>query len=94
MGPPNKIQHSFQVDENLLKIKIYGSEGNPYPPELERQIPDLRITEQSKMHLSRLGFFPEGKFVHNNPGQIDPNVIFSRDVMHQKRKPQLYKFNL
>ena len=71
-----------------MKIKIYGGEGNPYPPELEKEIPDLRTNEQSKMHLSRLGFFPEGKFVHNNPGQIDPNVIFSRDVMHQKRKPR------
>lgn len=77
------------MDESVLKIKIRGDgEGNPYPPEIEKEIPDLRNNEQSKMLVSRRGLFPDGKFVHNNPGQIDPNVIFSRDVMQQKRKPR------
>ncbi len=27
----------------------------------------------------------KGRRIHNCPGQQDPNVIFSRDVMHQNK---------
>jgi len=98
---------SHLADENLLKIKLYGSsngdlngnvsEGNLYPPEIEAELePCLLKPDKTKCY--RIGFFPEDApqgyprgslpFVHQNPGQIDPNVIFSRDVMHQKRKPK------
>ena len=78
----------IQADEDLLKIKIYGGTG--LPEEMGREVPDLRTNETNKLHVRRIGFFTEGKFVHQNPGQIDPNVIFSRDCMHQKRRPWIH----
>ena len=63
------ILSSFlQADENLLKIKLYGSsngdlngnvsEGNLYPPEIEAELePCLLKPDKTKCY--RIGFFPE-----------------------------------
>ena len=58
----------LQADENLLKIKLYGSsngdlngnvsEGNLYPPEIEAELePCLLKPDKTKCY--RIGFFPE-----------------------------------
>ena len=52
------------------------------PNEYINQLPNFRPNEKlARCHVG----ITEGRFVHQAVGQVDPNVIFSRDVMHQNR---------
>ena len=58
------------------------------PNEYIIQLPNFRPNE--KLARGHVGI-TEGRFVHQAVGQVDPNVIFSRDVMHQNRPIQKTK---
>ena len=58
------------------------------PNEYINQLPNFRPNE--KIARGHVGI-TEGRFVHQAVGQVDPNVIFSRDVMHQNRPVQKTK---
>ena len=58
------------------------------PNEYINQLPNFRPNE--KLARGHVGI-TEGRFVHQAVGQVDPNVIFSRDVMHQNRPKEKTK---
>ena len=57
-------------------------DGELLPNDYINQLPNFRPNE--KLARGHIGI-TEGRFVHQAVGQVDPNVIFSRDVMHQNR---------
>ena len=70
----------FQGDSANAEVSVY--DVGLLPDEYINQLPNFRPNE--KLARSHIGI-TEGRFVHQAVGQIDPNVIFSRDVMHQNR---------
>ena len=72
--------HLFQGDSTNAEVAVY--EGDQLPNEYVNQLPNFRPNERhARSHVG----ITEGRFVHQAVGQVDPNVIFSRDVMHQNR---------
>ena len=72
--------HLFQGDSTNAEVAVY--EGDQLPNEYVNQLPSFRPNERhARSHIG----ITEGRFVHQAVGQVDPNVIFSRDVMHQNR---------
>ena len=70
----------FQGDSSNAEVSVY--EEDLLPNEYINQLPNFRPNEKSaRIHIG----VTEGRFVHQAVGQVDPNVIFSRDVMHQNR---------
>ena len=70
----------FQGDSTNAEVAAY--DGESLPNEYINQLPNFQPHE--KHARSHIGI-TEGRFVHQAVGQVDPNVIFSRDVMHQNR---------
>ena len=72
--------HLFQGDSTNAEVAVY--DGESLPNEYINQLPNFRPNEKhARIHIG----ITEGRFVHQAVGQVDPNVIFSRDVMHQNR---------
>ena len=71
---------SFQADATSAECAVYDSEI--LPKEYVDVLPNFRPNE--RVARAYVGV-TEARFIHQAVGQIDPNVIFSRDVMHQNR---------
>ena len=76
----------FQGDSTNAEVAVYDDEV--LPDEYINQLPNFRPNE--KLVRAHVGI-TEGRFVHQAVGQVDPNVIFSRDVMHQNRPTEKIK---
>jgi hypothetical protein len=74
------LSHVRDGDSVSATHAVY--DGELLPNDYINQLPNFRPNE--KVARSHIGI-TEGRFVHQAVGQVDPDVIFSRDVMHQNR---------
>jgi len=86
----NDSFHSNAVDMLLSHVKCMSDQdarleimnSDFLPAEYQKILPNFKPNE--KLIKSHIGVV-EGRFVHQSIYQADPNVIFSRDSMHQIR---------
>ena len=75
------LSHVRDGDSTSADVAVY--DNDLLPQDYICQLPNLLPNE--KIARNHIGI-TERRFVHQAVQQVDPNVIFSRDVMHQSRK--------
>ena len=75
----NLLSDVRDADAMDAALKLHSEET--LPATVVEVLPDLR---PDKYRAEKFGPV-EGRFVHQCVGQMDPNVIFSRDCLHQNK---------